>query len=70
MLGVRDYVRKNGFSRVVLGLSGGIDSTLVALVAADAVGPENVTSVVMPSRYSSSGTQQDARDLARNLGTS
>ena len=69
VLGVRDYVRKNGFSRVVLGLSGGIDSTLVALVAADAVGADNVTTVVMPSRYSSSGTQQDARDLARNLGT-
>jgi NAD+ synthase (glutamine-hydrolysing) len=69
VVGVRDYVRKNGFSHVVLGLSGGIDSTLVVLIAADAIGAENVTSVVMPSRYSSSGTQQDARDLARNLGT-
>src|SRR5215203_3003900 len=69
VLGVRDYVRKNGFGRVVLGLSGGIDSTLVALIAADALGPDAVTCVVMPSRYSSEGTQRDARDLARNLGT-
>jgi NAD+ synthase (glutamine-hydrolysing) len=67
-LGVRDYVGKNGFERVVLGLSGGIDSTLVALVAADALGPERVTAVVMPSRYSSEGTQSDARGLAANLG--
>jgi NAD+ synthase (glutamine-hydrolysing) len=52
-LGVRDYTRKNGFRHVVLGLSGGIDSTLVLLVAADALGPEAVTAVVMPSRYSS-----------------
>jgi NAD+ synthase (glutamine-hydrolysing) len=69
VLGTRDYVVKNGFQRVCLGLSGGIDSTLVALVAADALGPENVTTVVMPSRYSSTGTQSDARALARNLGT-
>jgi NAD+ synthase (glutamine-hydrolysing) len=67
--GVRDYVRKNGFKRVVLGLSGGIDSTLVALIAVDALGADAVTTVVMPSRYSSEGTQRDARDLARNLGT-
>ena len=67
--GVRDYVRKNGFSRVVLGLSGGIDSALVALIAADALGADAVTTVVMPSRYSSEGTQRDARDLAKNLGT-
>jgi NAD+ synthase (glutamine-hydrolysing) len=67
-LGVRDYTRKNGFGHVVLGLSGGIDSTLVLLVAADALGPEAVTAVVMPSRYSSEGTQSDARTLAANLG--
>jgi NAD+ synthase (glutamine-hydrolysing) len=67
-LGLRDYADKNGFRHVVLGLSGGIDSTLVALVAADALGPDRVTAVVMPSRYSSSGTQKDARALARNLG--
>ena len=67
-LGTRDYVEKNGFEHVVLGLSGGIDSTLVALVAADALGPERVTCVSMPSRYSSSGTQEDARTLAANLG--
>ncbi len=69
VLGTRDYVRKNGFEHVVLGLSGGIDSTLVALVAADALGPEAVTCVVMPSPYSSAETQEDARTLARNLGT-
>jgi NAD+ synthase (glutamine-hydrolysing) len=67
-LGVRDYVAKNGFAHVVLGLSGGIDSTLVALVAADALGADRVTAVVMPSRYSSEGTQSDARELAANLG--
>ena len=67
--GVRDYVRKNGFKRVVLGLSGGIDSTLVALIAVDALGADAVTNVVMPSRYSSEGTQSDARQLAKNLGT-
>jgi NAD+ synthase (glutamine-hydrolysing) len=66
--GVRDYVGKNGFQHVVLGLSGGIDSTLVALIAADALGPDRVTAVVMPSRYSSEGTQSDARELAANLG--
>jgi NAD+ synthase (glutamine-hydrolysing) len=67
-LGVRDYVTKNGFRHVVIGLSGGIDSTLTALVAADALGPDRVTCVVMPSRYSSEGTQADARELAGNLG--
>ena len=67
-LGVRDYVMKNGFGHVVLGLSGGIDSTLVALIAADALGADRVTAVVMPSRYSSEGTQSDARKLAANLG--
>jgi NAD+ synthase (glutamine-hydrolysing) len=68
VLGTRDYVRKNGFEHVVLGLSGGVDSTLVATIAVDALGPEKVTAVIMPSPYSSSGTQEDARELARNLG--
>jgi NAD+ synthase (glutamine-hydrolysing) len=67
-VGVRDYVAKNGFEHVVLGLSGGIDSTLVALIAVDALGADRVTAVVMPSRYSSEGTQSDARELAANLG--
>ena len=67
-LGVRDYCAKNGFEHVVLGLSGGIDSTLVALVAVDALGADKVTAVVMPSRYSSQGTQSDARALAASLG--
>src|SRR3954468_3382926 len=67
--GTRDYVQKNGFQRVVLGLSGGIDSALVGLIAADALGADRVTSVVMPSPYSSSETQDDARAIARNLGT-
>ena len=67
-LGVRDYVHKNGFEHVVLGLSGGIDSTLVALIAVDALGADRVTCVVMPSPFSSEGTQADARTLAANLG--
>jgi NAD+ synthase (glutamine-hydrolysing) len=66
--GLRDYVRKNGFRRVVLGLSGGIDSALVVCIAADALGPEGVAAVVMPSPYSSSETQDDARTLAAHLG--
>jgi NAD+ synthase (glutamine-hydrolysing) len=66
--GVRDYVEKNGFERVVVGISGGIDSALVALVAVDALGPGRVTCVVMPSPYSSEETQADARTIARNLG--
>jgi NAD+ synthase (glutamine-hydrolysing) len=68
VLGLRDYVAKNGFRHVVLGLSGGIDSALVARIAVDALGTDAVTAVVMPSPYSSSGTQGDARDLARVLG--
>ncbi len=68
VLGLRDYVRKNGFRHVGLALSGGIDSALVALLAADAVGPDNVTCVVMPSPHSSSETQADARAIAANLG--
>jgi NAD+ synthase (glutamine-hydrolysing) len=67
--GLRDYVEKNGFERVVLGLSGGIDSALVALVAVDALGPDRVTCVVMPSRYSATATQEDARAIAGNLGS-
>src|SRR3954468_1806199 len=67
--GVRDYVDKNGFESVVFGLSGGIDSSLVALTAADALGPDRVTAVVMPSPYSSPETQADARRTAENLGT-
>jgi NAD+ synthase (glutamine-hydrolysing) len=63
VLGTRDYVTKNGFEHVVLGLSGGIDSTLVALIAVDALGPERVTCVTMPSPYSSEGTQDDAKAL-------
>jgi NAD+ synthase (glutamine-hydrolysing) len=66
--GVRDYVDKNGFEGVVLGLSGGVDSALTALVAVDALGAERVRCAVMPSRHSSHGTQEDARRLARNLG--
>ena len=64
----RDYVRKNGFSDVVIGLSGGIDSSAVAAIATDALGPEHTHGVSMPSRYSSEGSRSDAADLARNLG--
>jgi NAD+ synthase (glutamine-hydrolysing) len=66
--GTRDYVRKNGFADVVIGLSGGIDSSLVALVAVDALGAEHVHGVAMPSRYSSEGSLGDAEILAANLG--
>ncbi len=66
--GLADYVGKNGFDRVVIALSGGIDSALVAMVAADALGPERVTCVSMPSPYSSEGTRADARAVAENLG--
>jgi NAD+ synthase (glutamine-hydrolysing) len=66
--GLHDYVLKNGFDHVVLGISGGIDSALVALVAVDALGPERVTCVSMPSPYSSEGTRADARAIAENLG--
>jgi NAD+ synthase (glutamine-hydrolysing) len=68
LLGLHDYVEKNGFGSVVLGLSGGIDSALVACLAADALGPERVNVAIMPSPYSSSATQDDARMLARALG--
>jgi NAD+ synthase (glutamine-hydrolysing) len=66
--GTRDYVNKNGFERVVVALSGGIDSALVALVAVDALGADRVTFVSMPSPYSSEGTRADARAIAENLG--
>jgi len=68
VLGTRDYIRKNGFSKVVIGLSGGIDSSLVAAIAADALGPENVTGVLMPSRYSSDHSKSDAAELVERLG--
>ena len=68
VLGTRDYVQKSGFKRIVLGLSGGIDSALVAAIAVDALGRENVVGVTMPSPYSSSGTRNDAQRLAKNLG--
>ena len=68
VLGLRDYVAKNGFRHLGLALSGGIDSALVALLAADAVGPEHVSCVVMPSPHSSPQTQADARTIAANLG--
>jgi NAD+ synthase (glutamine-hydrolysing) len=68
VLGTRDYCRKNGFDDVVIGLSGGIDSTLVACVAADALGPDHVHGVSMPSRYSSEHSKRDAETLAANLG--
>lgn len=68
VLGTRDYIRKCGFKRVLLGLSGGIDSTLVACVAVDAIGRENVTGIAMPGPYSSDHSVADARALAQNLG--
>ena len=67
-LGTGDYVRKNGFQKVVIGLSGGIDSSLTAAVAADALGAENVIGVAMPTRYSSGHSLEDAERLAGNLG--
>ena len=67
VLGTRDYISKNGFSKVVLGLSGGIDSALTAAIAAQALGPENVVGVLMPSPYSSEGSVQDSLDLAKNI---
>jgi NAD+ synthase (glutamine-hydrolysing) len=68
LLGLHDYVQKNGFGSVVLGLSGGIDSALVACLAVDALGAQRVNVAVMPSPYSSTATQEDARTLARTLG--
>lgn len=68
VLGTRDYIRKCGFQKAIIGLSGGIDSALTAVIAADAVGPENVIGVGMPGPYSSQGSIDDARTLAKNLG--
>ncbi len=68
VMGTRDYVRKNGFTTVAIGLSGGIDSALTAAIAVDAIGAAHVMGVVMPSRYSSRETQQDAEEVARRLG--
>ncbi len=68
VLGLRDYLQKNGFKSVVLGLSGGIDSAVCATIAADAIGAKNVFGVSMPSRYSSDGSKDDAEDLAQRRG--
>jgi NAD+ synthase (glutamine-hydrolysing) len=68
VLGTRDYVDKNGFAHVVLGVSGGVDSALVASLAVDALGKDRVTGVTMPSQYSSKATLRDARAICRNLG--
>lgn len=68
VLGVRDYVRKNRFTKVLIGLSGGVDSSLTAVVAVDALGKENVVGISMPSRYTSEGTRTDAEVLAERLG--
>jgi NAD+ synthase (glutamine-hydrolysing) len=68
VLGVKDYVRKCGFRSAIVGLSGGIDSALTACIAAEALGPDAVLGVAMPSRYSSGHSREDAADLARNLG--
>ena len=68
VLGIRDYIRKVGLSKAVLGLSGGIDSAVAAVLAVEALGSENVLGVAMPSRYSSAASLADARHLAQNLG--
>ena len=68
VLGIRDYAGKNGFKKAVLGLSGGIDSALVAALAAEAMGPENLLCVMMPSPYSSEGSVKDSEELIQNLG--
>ncbi|HYJ91687.1 MAG TPA: NAD+ synthase, partial [Pyrinomonadaceae bacterium] len=68
VLGIRDYAHKNNFSKAVIGLSGGIDSALVAALACEALGPENVLCVMMPSPYSSEGSIKDSEELIRNLG--
>lgn len=68
MTGLRDYLRKSGFKKVVLGMSGGIDSALVATIAADAIGPENVRCVMLPSEYTSQASLDDAADAAGRLG--
>ena len=68
VLGIRDYARKNGFTKTVLGLSGGIDSSLIAALAAEAIGPENLLCVMMPSPFSSTGSIEDSEELVQNLG--
>jgi NAD+ synthase (glutamine-hydrolysing) len=68
VLGIKDYFHKSGFARACLGLSGGIDSAVTACLAADALGPQNILGICMPSRYSSLGSGEDARQLAENLG--
>lgn len=68
ILGIKDYFQKSGFSKAILGLSGGIDSALVCALASEALGPENVMAVLMPSEYSSNHSIQDALDLVKNLG--
>lgn len=68
IVGTRDYIKKNGFQKVMIGLSGGIDSSLVAAIAVEALGPENVIGISMPSEYSSESSITDALELARNLG--
>ncbi len=68
VLGTRDYVRKNGFETIIVGVSGGIDSSLVAAIATDALGPEHVVAISNPSRYSSEGSIADAQQLTENLG--
>jgi len=68
VLGIRDYMQKNGFKKAVIGMSGGIDSALVATLACDAIGPSAVLGVTMPGEYSSTGSYQDSEELAKNLG--
>ena len=68
VVGTRDYVNKSGFQKVLIALSGGIDSSLVAAIAAEALGPDNVIGVSMPSQFSSAGSKTDAKDLAKNIG--
>lgn len=68
LLGIRDYFRKSGFKKAILGLSGGIDSAVVCALACEALGPENVMAVLLPSRFSSDHSIKDAEDLVRNLG--
>ncbi len=68
VVGTRDYLRKSGFSKALIGMSGGVDSTIVAVIAADAIGAENVTGVAMPSRYSADQSLDDATEVCRRLG--
>ena len=67
-IALRDYCAKSGFSKVLLGLSGGVDSALVATIAADALGAENVRCIMLPSEYTSDESLSDAKDMAENLG--